>query len=56
MEGNRDESERCIDLALKYLRNGDTGKALRFLQKGQKLYPSKKAEGKLEMFIRNRFN
>ena len=44
MDGNKDESEKCIQIALKYVRSGDKEKALKFLGKAQKLYPSKKAE------------
>ena len=46
MEGNKDESERCIKIAENYARNGDKDKALKFLSKADKLYPSKKARGR----------
>ena len=46
MEGNKDESEKCIDIALKHLRIGDKIKALKFLHKAQRLYPSDKAKSK----------
>lgn len=45
MDGNKDESERCISLAQKCLAAGDTSKALKFLNKAEKLYPSQKAKG-----------
>jgi len=45
MEVNRDESERCINLAEDYIRRGLTDKAKRFLQKADRLYPSKRAKG-----------
>ena len=45
MEGNRDDSEKCINIAIKSLQAGDKEKAVRFLTKAQRLYPSKRAEG-----------
>ncbi|XP_064633473.1 dnaJ homolog subfamily B member 14-like isoform X2 [Lineus longissimus] len=44
MEGNRDESEKCYKLALKYIQAGDNDKAIRFLEKAERLYPSHKAK------------
>ncbi|GFR73911.1 DnaJ homolog subfamily B member 12-like [Elysia marginata] len=43
MDGNKDESERCITIALRCIAAGDKDKARRFLQKSEKLYPSKRA-------------
>ena len=45
MEGNRDESEKCIKLAEKCARAGDKDKALKFLLKAEKLFPSQRAKG-----------
>lgn len=45
MEGNRDEAEKCINIATKALEAGDKEKALRFLNKAEKLYPTDKAKG-----------
>lgn len=45
MEGNRDEAEKCINIATKSLEAGDKEKALRFLNKAEKLYPTDKAKG-----------
>ena len=45
MDGNKDESQKCIDIALKNLRLGQKDKALKFLHKAQRLYPSDKARG-----------
>lgn len=45
MEGNRDEAEKCIKIATKALEAGDKDKALKFLNKAQKLYPTDKAKG-----------
>ncbi|CAK9301830.1 unnamed protein product [Gordionus sp. m RMFG-2023] len=42
MDSNRDESERCYELAQKYLKEGIMDKALKFLHKAEKLYPSHK--------------
>lgn len=45
MEGNRDEAEKCICIATKALEAGDKEKALRFLNKAEKLYPTDRAKG-----------
>lgn len=44
MEGNKDEALRCVELAEKYLAEGKYDKAEKFLHKGQKLFPTSKAE------------
>lgn len=46
MEGNRDEAEKCINIATKALEAGDKEKALRFLHKAEKLYPTDTAKSK----------
>ena len=46
MEGNKDEAARCRQLGEKCLQEGNKGKALKFLEKSQKLYPSKEVEGR----------
>lgn len=46
MEGNRDEAERCIAIAVQALREAKIEKAEKFLNKAEKLYPSQKAKGK----------
>lgn len=48
MEGNKDEAERCVELGEKYLAEGKYEKAEKFLNKGQKLFPTAKAEGECE--------
>lgn len=50
MDGNKDESERCISLAIKYSKLGDREKALKFLHKAERLYPSQKAKDLIESF------
>jgi len=45
MEGNRDESDRCINLAEDYIKRGLSDKAKKFLHKAERLYPSKRAKG-----------
>ncbi|KAB0343316.1 hypothetical protein FD755_020006 [Muntiacus reevesi] len=39
MEGNRDEAEKCVEIAREALNAGNREKAQRFLQKAEKLYP-----------------
>lgn len=46
MEGNKDDCEKCINIAIKCVQAGDKEKAVRFLNKAQRLYPTKKGEGK----------
>ena len=46
MEGNRDEAEKCINIATKALEAGDKEKALKFLNKAEKLYPTDRAKGR----------
>ncbi|XP_062383124.1 dnaJ homolog subfamily B member 12b [Sardina pilchardus] len=48
MEVNRDEAERCIEIATTALRNNHLEKALRFLEKAQRLFPSDHAKALLE--------
>ena len=45
MEVNKDEAERCIELAEQAFKAGDRAKAVRFLTKAEKLYPTDKAKG-----------
>lgn len=45
MEGNRDEAEKCIGIAREALEAGNRDRALRFLAKAQKLYPTDTARG-----------
>lgn len=48
MEVNRDEAERCIDIATAALTNDQPEKAQRFLEKAQRLFPTEKAQGELK--------
>lgn len=51
MEGNKDESEKCIALAEKYINTGNREKALKFLNKAEKLYPSQKAKSSTSLSL-----
>lgn len=51
MEVNRDEAERCIDIATAALNNHQSEKAQRFLEKAQRLFPTEKAKGKLKWLL-----
>ncbi|KAM6972389.1 dnaJ homolog subfamily B member 14 [Aplochiton taeniatus] len=53
MEGNRDEAEKCINIASKALEAGDKEKALKFLSKAEKLYPTDKAKALFEALTKN---
>ncbi|KAI1894129.1 hypothetical protein AGOR_G00112640 [Albula goreensis] len=53
MESNRDEAERCFEIAITALRNSQTIKAQRFLGKAYKLFPSDKTKALLESLAQN---
>ncbi|XP_061107424.1 dnaJ homolog subfamily B member 14-like isoform X1 [Conger conger] len=53
MEGNRDEAEKCINIATDALAAGDKDKAVKYLNKAEKLYPTKKAKVLLDALMRN---
>ncbi|XP_070847145.1 dnaJ homolog subfamily B member 12b [Chaetodon trifascialis] len=55
MEVNRDEAERCIDIATAALTGGQPQKAQRFLEKAQRLFPTEKAKVLLELIAKNGF-
>ncbi|XP_029383677.1 dnaJ homolog subfamily B member 12b isoform X2 [Echeneis naucrates] len=55
MEVNRDEAERCIDIATAALTNEQPEKAQRFLEKAQRLFPTEKAKVLLELIAKNGF-
>eukprot|EP00088_Acartia_fossae_P018534 TRINITY_DN2070_c2_g1_i2.p1 TRINITY_DN2070_c2_g1~~TRINITY_DN2070_c2_g1_i2.p1 ORF type:complete len:390 (-),score=75.76 TRINITY_DN2070_c2_g1_i2:107-1276(-) len=44
MESNKDEADKCLNLAMKYVQQGNKEKAEKFLRKAQKLYPSRKCD------------
>uniref|UniRef100_A0A8D8Y1Z5 DnaJ homolog subfamily B member 12 n=1 Tax=Cacopsylla melanoneura TaxID=428564 RepID=A0A8D8Y1Z5_9HEMI len=52
MESNKDEAERCIEIAEGYLNAGNHEKAEKFLLKAEKLYSTKKAKDILESLVR----
>ncbi|KAL6094892.1 dnajb12 [Pungitius sinensis] len=55
MEVNRDEAERCIDIATAALTDDQPEKAQRFLEKAQRLFPTEKAKVLLELIAKNGF-
>lgn len=44
MECNRDQSDDCYNMAIKFLRDGNTERAVHFLEKSIKLYPNPRAQ------------
>jgi hypothetical protein len=46
MEVNKDEAERCIELAERFILEGKKDKAEKFLRKAERLFPTQKAKGK----------
>ncbi|XP_022046672.1 dnaJ homolog subfamily B member 12b [Acanthochromis polyacanthus] len=55
MEVNRDEAERCIDIATAALSTNHPEKAQRFLEKAQRLFPTEKAKVLLDLIAKNGF-
>ncbi|CAL8381106.1 dnaJ homolog subfamily B member 12b [Gadus morhua] len=55
MEVNRDEADRCIEIATAALSNHETEKARRFLEKAQRLFPTNKGKMLLDMIAKNGF-
>jgi hypothetical protein len=54
MEVNKDEAERCIEYAERFILDGKKDKAEKFLLKAERLFPTQKAKGKprlLHFFI-----
>ena len=45
MESNRDEGERCFQIAIGYLNNGNGKEALKYFYKAEKLYPTARTKG-----------
>jgi len=45
MESNKDEAEKCIQIAQESFNAGDRAKAERFLNKAERLYPTQQAKG-----------
>ena len=51
MDGNKDEADRCIQIALRCIQAGDREKARKFLNKAERLYPSDRVRGEREETI-----
>ena len=51
MEGNRDEAERCIEIAVVAWREAKFDKAEKFLRKAETLYPTQKAKDLLDKIL-----
>ena len=49
MEGNKDDGNKCIRIAERCIDSGDYEKALKFLNKAERLYPTQKAKGNLHL-------
>ncbi|KAG5855480.1 dnaJ homolog subfamily B member 12-like [Anguilla anguilla] len=50
---NKDEADRCIEIAVIALRNNQPERARRFLEKAQQLFPTDKAKALLESITQN---
>lgn len=49
MESNRDEADKCLELAMKFIREGNKEKAEKFVKKAEKLYPSRRIQEVLNL-------
>jgi len=49
MESNRDEAEKCLELAMKFVRQGQKDKAEKFVRKAEKLFPSRRIQEVLNL-------
>ncbi|XP_076441670.1 dnaJ homolog subfamily B member 14-like [Babylonia areolata] len=56
MDGNKDESDRCYAIALRCVAAGNIEKAIRFLKKAERLYPSDKAQELLSKLTENSYD
>lgn len=45
MEVNKDEAERCIQIAIDALKSGNIERSEKFLRKADNLFPSQRAKG-----------
>ena len=54
MEGNKEECQRCIEIARRCIAEGNVDKARRFLEKAEKLFPSRQAKELLAIIEENR--
>ncbi|XP_075215842.1 dnaJ homolog subfamily B member 12 [Lycorma delicatula] len=52
MEVNKDEAERCVEIAERFLSEGNRDKAEKFLMKAEKLYSTQRAKDLLEQLQR----
>ncbi|CAG0886968.1 unnamed protein product [Cyprideis torosa] len=43
MDSNRDEADKCLELAVRLIRQGNLEKALKFIHKSQRLFPTGRA-------------
>lgn len=42
---NKDEAERCIEIAIDALKNGNVSRSEKFLRKAENLFPTQRAKG-----------
>ncbi|KAG9485126.1 hypothetical protein GDO78_008300, partial [Eleutherodactylus coqui] len=54
MESNRDEAERCISIALEAIKVQNNEKALRFLEKARRLFPTDQIRDLMESLSKNK--
>lgn len=51
MYGNKDEAEKCIEIAQNAIKDGNREKAIRFLEKAERMHSTAKAKGKNYAYI-----
>lgn len=45
MEVNKDEAERCIQIAIESFKSGNVDRSEKFLRKAESLFPTQRAKG-----------
>jgi len=51
MESNKDEADKCLEIAQRYIQQGNKEKAEKFVRKALKLYPSSKSQKLLQTVL-----
>ena len=49
MDANKDEAERCVEIAERFILDGKKDEAEKFLLKAERLFPTQKAKGKTRL-------
>lgn len=56
MEVNKDEAERCIQIAKEALKRGNVERSEKFLRKAENLFPTQQAKGNYNCYANETVN